>query len=331
MTWSSTRIKSDEFPAAYQNPGFEFSNSAFLANSIQLGAFNLSAGVTKKISATNKVVLQSIDLQSLAPGLRNRATVHDGMLYLAYAGSPDPSTPQVGDLRINFYAARSMTVSVVAQQQGNSLVPYQTKAGVALALLESGQIDASEMFMQAQQENTMMTWGLRGGGFFMVFMAFHAMFSALSKVFRRIPVFGGVAEAGATIVSGVLAVAITLPTIAIAWIAYRPVIGIGILVAMVPVIVLSVMYAKKRARLELQESMEKRIMQLAMQKGGKLTVPEVVVDSNLDIEAAQQTLDELARKGMAGVEVTDSGVIVYVFSSIQHLGEKASSKDILEA
>lgn len=329
-TWSSTRIKSDKYPSAYQNPGFEFSKTTFLANSILLGAFDLSAGLTRKISTSNKIVLDNTDLLSLNPSIKSRATVHDGDLYLAHNGLPRPSDPQVGDLRMTFYAARPMMASVVAQQQGNRLIPYQTKAGVALALLEPGRLESPEMFAQAQQENTILTWGLRGGGLFLMYMAFHSMFFALLKIFRRVPILGGIAESGAQIVSGVLAVVVTLPTIAIAWIAYRPVIGIGIIVAVVPVIVLLVLYTKKRAARELQESTEKRIMQLAMQKGGKLTVPEVVVDSNMDIEAAQQGLEALARKGMAGVEVTDSGVIVYVFSTIQHLDDKALSKDILE-
>ncbi len=331
QAWDNNSIDSKNFPPNYQNPSFVVEKQTFLAELIQLGAFTVTSSLMKDVPASAKVVLNDGYFTQSPSLIRRSRTLYNGDLYLSSSRQSEPTSPQIGDMRISLYAAGPMMASIVAQQQGSNLVPYPTKSGIALALLEPGQLQASEMFTQAVQENITMTWMVRGGGFVMMFVALHAMFYALVKIFRRIPIVGGMAESGAKIVSGILTIVIVLPTIAISWIVYRPVLGIGLGIAVIPVIVFSVLYAKKRTVRELQESREKRIMRLAMQQGGKLTVPEVVVGCDMDIEAAQQGLDDLTRKGMAGVEVTDSGVLVYAFSSIQHLDEKASSKDILNS
>ena len=39
----------------------------------------------------------------------------------------------------------------------------------------------------------------------------------------------------------------------------------------------------------------------------------------------------LVHQGIADIEVTDSGVLVYAFHDVQKLGEKSSSRDVLDA
>jgi predicted DNA-binding transcriptional regulator len=89
-------------------------------------------------------------------------------------------------------------------------------------------------------------------------------------------------------------------------------------------------FAQQREQLRLQ-TYESEILQLAQRKGGKLTVVEVAAETGLDAPTADAALQSLAQHGVAEIEVTDSGVLVYAFYDIQKLPEKASSRNILDA
>jgi hypothetical protein len=73
------------------------------------------------------------------------------------------------------------------------------------------------------------------------------------------------------------------------------------------------------------------ILKLAERKGGRLTVVEVVAETALPAEAAEEMLGAFVRQGLAEPEVTDKGLIVYVFGDVQQLGDKVQSRGLLDA
>ena len=79
-----------------------------------------------------------------------------------------------------------------------------------------------------------------------------------------------------------------------------------------------------------RQTRESEVIRLARRLGGKVTVLEVVADSAMGTEAAKETLDALVTGELADIEVTESGVLVYVFPDLQHLDEKDRAKGILE-
>ena len=99
------------------------------------------------------------------------------------------------------------------------------------------------------------------------------------------------------------------------------------------------LYSHFKAKQQLQKSkaelsektLDSAVLKLAMAKQGKLTAVELMTAFSLSLPEAQKTLDDLALKGLADYEVTDSGMMVYSFHDIQHLNEKGLSKDILDA
>jgi hypothetical protein len=87
----------------------------------------------------------------------------------------------------------------------------------------------------------------------------------------------------------------------------------------------------RRSRDELREqTYQSEILRLAERKGGKLTVVEVVSEAALDTGTAERLLQGFVVQGTADIEITDSGVLVYAFHDIQKLGEKSSSRDVLD-
>jgi hypothetical protein len=77
--------------------------------------------------------------------------------------------------------------------------------------------------------------------------------------------------------------------------------------------------------------MDSEILRLAGERGGKLTVVEVMSALALPADGAKQLLDGLAMREIAEVEVSDSGVLVYAFHDIRHLSEKESARGVLDA
>lgn len=79
-----------------------------------------------------------------------------------------------------------------------------------------------------------------------------------------------------------------------------------------------------------QQTLDAEILRVAEQKGGKITVVEVVRELAVTPDAAKQALDGLHTRELAEIEITDSGVLVYAFHDLQRLHEKPSAKGLLD-
>lgn len=79
-----------------------------------------------------------------------------------------------------------------------------------------------------------------------------------------------------------------------------------------------------------RQTIEAEILALAGRQGGKITLVEVVTETALGDAEASEVLESLAVRGLADIQITDSGTIVYDFRDVRLLGEKGSAKDVLE-
>ena len=73
-----------------------------------------------------------------------------------------------------------------------------------------------------------------------------------------------------------------------------------------------------------------RLLKLAREKGGSLTVLEAATDARMTVEKAEEILRELAARGHAEVRISDSGLIVYHFPEILRWEEKHWAKPVDE-
>ena len=76
----------------------------------------------------------------------------------------------------------------------------------------------------------MLTWLLRLGGFLLMFLGLSTILKPLSVFADVLPILGDIVGIGTGIVAGLVALVCSLATIAIAWLFYRPLIGIALLV-----------------------------------------------------------------------------------------------------
>lgn len=78
------------------------------------------------------------------------------------------------------------------------------------------------------------------------------------------------------------------------------------------------------------QTVEAELLRLAGKHGGRLTIVEAVSELALSPEQAKEALDALSVRGLADFQVTESGVVVYVFHDLRHLHEKSEAKGLLE-
>lgn len=182
----------------------------------------------------------------MQPGMTQPATtVATGTMQ----GTANPGNPQVGDVRITWtMIPAEMPVSVVAVQTGSTFAPYVAKAsaadGYTVDLLETGIKTKDEMFQNAEDANTVMTWILRLVGWLMIYIGLRMILRPLEVLGDVLPILGDIIGIGTGIVAFLIATPVALVTIAIAWLFYRPILGIVLLAAAVGLLVLLI---KKKA------------------------------------------------------------------------------------
>lgn len=76
---------------------------------------------------------------------------------------------------------------------------------------------------------------------------------------------------------------------------------------------------------------QNRLVRLAREQGGRLTVTDAAADANLTVEEAEEILKRLADGGYVEIEVTDSGLMVYRFPEIIYAHEKHWSRGVENA
>ncbi|WP_149498393.1 TMEM43 family protein [Roseiconus lacunae] len=157
------------------------------------------------------------------------------------------ANPEIGDVRIWFTATPTTMVSLLSQQAGDSFAPYQTQYGTEIHTLETGAFTASEMISHEQAANRVLTWVLRGVGAFMMFLGFVLMLRPLEVIADVVPMLGSLVGFGTSVVAGLLTVAGSMTVIGIAWVFYRPVLGVTLLVIAAGAIYFLVSRGKKRS------------------------------------------------------------------------------------
>lgn len=111
-------------------------------------------------------------------------------------------------------------------------------------------------------------------------------------------------------------------------------VGLGICTGIIPVVFIIVLVRQllKIKRLEKQQDdrwFQDRILELAKKLGGKLTVLETTTELNLSVDEANLALNQFVSLGLARLQVSESGVLVYYFDQMIGLDEKNRAENIV--
>lgn len=68
---------------------------------------------------------------------------------------------------------------------------------------------------------------------------------------------------------------------------------------------------------ESDEDKLRRILEVARNNGGKITATSAAIDANLEIDESKLLLEHLVDKGIAVIEVSDEGALIYCFPDLR--------------
>jgi hypothetical protein len=140
------------------------------------------------------------------------------------------SSPQVGDVRITLGKVVPADISIIAKVVGNTFEEFTSPStGRTFYGVEMGTVSADAIFAKAINLNKLLTWILRFLGIFLVVAAFKMIFKIFPTLFKVLPPLASIVGAGVTLVCSVGGFAWSLVVISLAWLFYRPLIGIPLL------------------------------------------------------------------------------------------------------
>jgi hypothetical protein len=249
--WNTGLTNSDNFnnKSGHNNPkNMPYSDKSITAQKVTLGAYQMSQGLISSMSNSESAPYTNDMMNTLSDDLKSRAVINGSELYIgSYSGSASPNNPQIGDIRVTYEVTKPATVTVIARQTGTSFEPYATKAGDNLQMLSAGQVSSDAMFKSAIEGNNMMTWILRVVGYFVMFFGLRSLFGPIATMGDVVPLIGNILGYGIGIFSGVIAAIFSVMTIAIAWIFYRPAIGLSLIAIGLAIFLVPKFLAKRKA------------------------------------------------------------------------------------
>ena len=231
--WSAQAIDSADFnEAGHDNPAaMPFESVSLTAREVSFGAFRLQPDQIARIGGARSFAPPA----DYACPVSTNATLAGGFVYLpAGADGHDPvAAPQVGDVRVRFEVVEPHEISLVYRQSGDTFVPYTAKNGKTIALLADGVRDAAGMFASARRASSTLCWILRLAGFLLMYFGLSGVVRPLSAFASVIPFLGRAVGFVASIGAFAVAAPCAIATIAVAWLFYRPVLGVSLLAAAV--------------------------------------------------------------------------------------------------
>ena len=223
--WDDEVHDSSQFrkPEGHLNPAPRFESETFTSAAATLGAFRLPESLLSAWSDYKPHPLPKVE--ELPDELRKTAKIQGDWLVI----SATPDAPKVGDARVQFESITAGDASVLSRQVKDTFEPFPTKAGTTIARIGSGVLSKEEMFAAAESENNIMTWLLRGLGFLLMCIGLGMLLAPLKVVADVVPFMGRIVGAGTGFVSFMLGLSITFTIVALAWLWYRPLLGIALL------------------------------------------------------------------------------------------------------
>ena len=214
---------------AYQLPDFFIQK----IGGSQILAINLSDSVISELNAELSKVISNgtqADITTKAADATAETQYIHANGNQIYIGK-NAANPAVGDVRLTYnYVPASAEVSLIAQVAGATFAPWVSGNGQHVSWLTAGNSTIQMMVESAQSSNTMMTWLLRVIGIILVCAALKMIFSILVTLLKVLPFLASILNFGVSLVCNVIGIVWSLLVIALAWIFYRPIVGIILLV-----------------------------------------------------------------------------------------------------
>lgn len=230
MAWTESPESGADFriTEGHMNPPMPIRSAVLRQDEGRIGGFTVTQGVGD-LGGSEALILTPDQARTIgeALGLDRDVRLTAGVVQTSDA----VEAPQLGDLRISYFASDIDSASVVGVQHEGTLIPYTAENGRNVFLIEEGLKPADAMFETAQDSNRFKTWALRALLIVVMFLGFKALLSILDVVASFIPFLGWLTSSVTSLVSLALTVLVGGGSIAIAWLSVRPMLSAAILAA----------------------------------------------------------------------------------------------------
>ena len=203
-------------PAPAQQPAIPDSIRALLPDSVKAQLDSLQA-VNDSINEAMAKAENKKDLQYIHQA--------GNVLYFGRV----PGSPEVGDVRVTFEKIVPAKVTVMAVVDGDTFKPYKAKNGKRFQTLVMGKKSGDEIIDAEKEANNMWLWALRILGVMLVIAGLKGIFGFLETILKVVPFIANIFGWGVGIVCTVIGIVWSLIVIALAWLFYRPLLGIALL------------------------------------------------------------------------------------------------------
>ena len=227
--WSTRHIDSNSFNQKYRdkykNPSTKSPSKSYYAKGAKVKGYSLNS---KQIELLDDLKNMQVPKTVKFPAkMANKAKNNGSFIFISRSGNSSISNPQVGDYKISFQYLPAQNISVIGEQSDGGFTEYTTKTGDLLEV-RAGKMKAEKIFQQASSENETLTWILRGVGVLAMTFGLAMCASPLQALFNIIPFFGSMVGAITGLFALIVALALSSITIAIAWMAHRPMLSIAV-------------------------------------------------------------------------------------------------------
>ena len=261
--WVSSPVNSSSFEYSVSESGepmnnstlFDFDDDYYLAENVSFGAYTLPSGLISQMGGSQSLKPELdpqvvANLNAQARKSRNGAKdaeyvqVNGSQIYLG----ANPGSPEIGDMKVTFSYILPHEVSILAKVNGSTFEKHtDAKNGKTLLTLSDGAVSMEEMFATEKANNKMLAWILRILGLILLYVGLKGIFDIVTTLLKVLPFLANIASLGTGLVAGVLALVWGFLIIAIAWLWYRPLIGIIMLALAVALIVFLAKKSKEKA------------------------------------------------------------------------------------
>lgn len=220
--WTSDPVDSEDFEdPAYRGLNFvkeEIEAETVYAENVSFGAYMLPEMLISGIGG---------EVPAEVPVKDTTESRHVSGNQVYYGA--DPKKPEIGDVRLTYTKVEPKVVSVMAKVKGVTFEKFTAKNGYSMALIRDGEVSMDEMFEQEHAANNTLLWILRILGVILVFIGLKSMVEILITILKVVPFLANIVNLAVGVIVGVVSFAWSLLVIALAWIYYRPLLGILLL------------------------------------------------------------------------------------------------------
>lgn len=259
--WTSEPVASENF----KDPAYKQKNTVLTtiesqdvwAENVTFGAYKLNDGLVSCISSSeplvltiNKDLLKELNksakvayerfygsadsVQTATDSLPANVDNNVELDYIHQTGNTlyygrVPGSPEVGDVRVTWEVVVPAKVTIISQVDGDTFKPFKAKNGKRFQTLVMGKKDAAEIFEAEHDANNMLMWFLRIIGVILVIAGLRGILGIFETILKVVPFISNIFGFGVGIVCFVVGLVWSLIVIALAWLFYRPLIGIALL------------------------------------------------------------------------------------------------------